>query len=165
MLPANFMLHATGIIWSLLHKLPSLLIKGARVYFYVRVAVQCALSVYQRVSNKRTIKKTWSERNRSIKRRWGWGPVGDRNREKCHVLDQASEQMDTPQRRGHNRDVTTLGLKSPQEHKGTHAQWHESRSLSSSSLSVTGPGCGLSSLKGFFFQQSQTRREAKYSII
>lgn len=39
--------------------------------------------------------------------------------------------MDTPQRRDHNRDVTTLGLKSPLEHKGTctHAQWHDSRSL------------------------------------
>lgn len=59
------------------------------------------------------------------------GTVGDRNREKYLVLDRATEQMATPQRQDHNRDVTTLGLKSPPEHKGTrtHAQWHKSRSF------------------------------------
>lgn len=47
------------------------------------------------------------------------GTVGDRNREKCLVLDRAAEQMATPQRQDHNRDVTTLGLKSPPEHSHT----------------------------------------------
>lgn len=71
-------------------------------------------------------------------------------RAKCRGLDRAREQMDTPRRRDHNRDVTTLGLKSPLEHKGTctHAQWHESRSLSSLSPLATATGCGFSSSKG-----------------
>lgn len=70
------------------------------------------------------------------------GTVGDRNREKYLALDRATEQMATPQRQDHNRDVTTLGLKSPPEHKGTrtHAQWHKSRSFSLLSAFVRDPG-------------------------
>lgn len=43
------------------------------------------------------------------------GTVGDRNGEKYLALDRVTEQMATPQRQDHNRDVTTPGLKSPPE--------------------------------------------------
>lgn len=81
------------------------------------------------------------------------GTVGDRNREKYLALDRATEQMATPRRQDHNRDVTTLGLKSPPEHKGrrTHAQWHKSRSFSLLLAFVRNPGSVFASLKGCFF--------------
>lgn len=46
----------------------------------------------------------------------------ERKRKCCVVLDHTTEQMATPQREDHNRDITTLRLKSPLEdtHTGTH---------------------------------------------
>lgn len=42
------------------------------------------------------------------------------------MLDQAAEQMATPQREDHNGDITTLGLKSPLKNASarTHIPTH-----------------------------------------
>lgn len=156
---ANFMLHATGIIWSLLHEPPLRWSRAVRVHLCVFQYIPVSLlSVFQTASNKRTRqwrKLGWKEKKhkKMMRVQVEHGTVGNRNREKYLALERATEQMATPRRQDHNRDVTTLGLKSPPEHKGTctHAQWHKSRSFSLLSAFVRNPGSVFASLKGCFF--------------
>lgn len=172
MLLANFMLHATGIIWSLLHEPPRRWSRAVRVHLCVFQHVPMSLlSVFQTASNKRThaIKKNLDRKEKKHEKMMRvqvkHGTVGDRNREKYLALDRATEQMATPQRQDHNRDVTTLGLKSPPEHKGTrtHAQWHKSRSFSLLSAFVRDPGSVFSLPKRLFFPSSGPKQSSLLS--